>query len=186
MNGRIQFPEFTNLVDDFYEYMCRDKKPRPDRAQLWYRVIGEFRKDDVEHAFVWMKAHLDSLPYNLPKAIKKAMWASGQQEEAEQKSNGHYGPCDDCNGTGILKLRIKGKVGGWHEPIAFCAACDNWRIWVNDPGDRVFRQNLVEAGIRHKPYNKTLSAYNTDPGSNQGMPGVEQLAHNSFPGESQR
>lgn len=149
----------STLVDEFYDYMGRDKKPSKDRIKLWYKKLDMVSETDLYEAFDYMKDTLDSLPFNLPKAIKSAIFEVGRSKpQPESQSPGAYGKCDDCNSTGIFKLRLYNRDGSWHEPITFCGKCDNYKIWVNDPGIRRSAAELSALGILFKPYNRVLLA----------------------------
>jgi len=156
---RITLVDFAALVSDFYNYMGRDKKPGNDRISIWYNIIRNTKATDITEAFVLMKDSLDSLPHNIPKAIKASIFQNNRSkpEIQNQKFEAHrYGHCDDCNGTGMFKLRINvNRI--MLEPIQFCSRCDNYRSWTNSPGQRVSKYELEALNIRFKPYNKTLS-----------------------------
>lgn len=154
--NNLSFQTLTKLIYEFYDYMGRDKKPGNERVELWFRDLKKLEEKDVFEAFDYMKTTLDSLPHNIPKAIKRAVWEINKEKPIPKPEFGTYGRCDDCNSTGIFKLRIMTPQGRWYEPIRFCSQCDNWKLWVSEPGIRVSAAELEAEGTRFKPYNVCL------------------------------
>lgn len=146
--------EFGNFIGELYEYFDKDGRPKNKRLELWYQKLKDRKSHEVKQAIEHIKDNSDRLPVNMPKAIKAAITATQGEKTVKHVD---YGPCDGCNGTGIFKLRICTPDGYWHEPIAFCGDCENWRNWTNEPGQRVTNAELEWKNIKHKPYNKCLS-----------------------------
>lgn len=148
---------FANMINGFFEYMGRDKKPPNGRVAAWYEKLKSQHEGDVIKAFDFMKDNLDSLPHNIPKAVKNAVFIINREKPVDQGIKFFaYGSCRDCNGTGAFKLRICAPEGYWHEPIKYCGSCENYRIWTNNPGERITAADLTSLGIMFKPYNKVL------------------------------
>lgn len=153
---KLTYLTLANLIRDFFDYMGRKETPSKDRIGKWFQKTNTLKETDVIEAFDWMKDNLDSIPHNIPKAIKAAVFEIQKAKPQPKPEIRSYGDCGDCGGTGIFKLRICTPEGQWHEPIRFCSQCENWRNWVNDPGIRVSAAELRAQGILFKPYNKTL------------------------------
>jgi hypothetical protein len=154
---RLQLVTFANMVNDFYDFMGRDKWPPNGRIAAWYEKLKSIQESEVTEAFSWMKDSLDSLPHNIPKAVKAAVLIIRKEKPQEQALKpGAFGPCHDCNGAGAYKLRVCAPEGYWYEPIAYCASCDNYRIFTNTPGDRVTPAELQAMGVLWKPHNVVL------------------------------
>ena len=156
----VNLVEFGDCVTDFYEYMNRDKKPSNDRISLWFNRIRNYRTTEVFEAFSWMKDNLDSLPYNIPKQLKNAIYQVNKAKPEEQEQlfrNGMFGVCDDCNGTGIFKYVYFDKAGNRYEPIIFCSKCNNHKFFTKDPNSlKMSASELTGAGYKFKPYNRCL------------------------------
>jgi hypothetical protein len=154
---RLQLVTFANMVNDFYDFMGRDKWPPNGRIAAWYEKLKSIQESEVTEAFSWMKDSLDSLPHNIPKAVKSAVFIIRKEKPQEQALKpGAFGPCHDCNGAGAYKLRVCAPEGYWYEPIAYCASCDNYRIFTNTHGDRVTPAELQAMGVLWKPHNVVL------------------------------
>lgn len=152
----LTFITLDNLIREFYDYMGMSTKPGKERVELWYQVLKNIKESDIYDAFEYMKANLDGLPRNIPKSIKNAVWQIGRDKEVPKPEFGAYGHCADCNSTGVFKLRLMNPQGKWYEPIQFCSQCDNYKLWVNDPGMRISASELNAVGTRFKPYNVAL------------------------------
>jgi len=156
----ISFVEFGQHITDFYEYMGRDKKPQPERMTLWFNQIKKYKSTEVIEAFAWMKDNLDSLPHNVSKQIKNAIFHVNKSKPEEQQpefKNGMFGECEDCNGTGIFKYIYFDNFGNRYEPIIFCSRCNNYKFFTNDPAvPKMSASELSAAGYTYKPYNKCL------------------------------
>ncbi len=156
---KISFEEFRTSVDDFYDYLGRDKKPSNVRLGSWAKKLSSHSGEDIRESFSWMKDNLDNIPYNLPKAIKNAIFMISRSKPTSQSQTFKphmYGHCDDCEGTGIFKLLYFDKYNNRSEVIQYCSQCDNWRYWTNSPGQRISKNELIEAGYRFKSYNNCL------------------------------
>ena len=156
---QISMDRFGDLLFNFYEYMGRDKKPSRERIKILYKEIMEYSQDDIVEAFLYMKSSLDSVPFNIPKAIKAAVFSTNRSkpQRSESVTFGQYGSCDDCNGTGIFKILVYDLNKNRTEPIQCCSRCENWRLWFNEPpGDRISATELSAAGYKFKPYNRVL------------------------------
>lgn len=157
----ISMTDFATLTRDLFDFFGKNKSPRNSRISIWHDAINKFRESDVRSAFEWMEKSLDNIPNNFPRAISNAIFQSskGQDEDknTEYKQHG-YGYCEDCNGTGIFKMRICSKNGLWFEPIQYCSQCDNWKSWTNSPGTRISKSELEAINIPFMPYNKVLKA----------------------------
>ena len=154
---KMKLTTFLNIVNDFFDYMGRDKTPTKSRIASWYEKIKNYSEDEIINAFIFMQDNLDSLPHNLPKAIKNSIFINSREKPKNNNLKfGSYGKCDGCNGAGAFKLRIYEKDGCWYEPIQYCASCDNYKLWTNSPGDRITAYELKSEGIMFKPYNKVL------------------------------
>ena len=173
---KTSFIDFQPLVYDFFEYMGRDKKPSNDRMSLWYSKVKNFEHKDIIEAFDTMKESIDSLPNNIPKAIKTAVFQNSRSkpDEKNEFKQHRFGKCDDCGGTGIFKFRIKiDKI--MYEPVQFCSRCDNYKQWTNSPGERVSKYELDKIGVLYKPYNKCLK-YSDYSGSTGNIKDIESMA----------
>jgi hypothetical protein len=153
----ITFSEFGEMVFDFYDYMGRDKMPTSDRVSKWFHEIKKISSADIRDSFKRMRENLDSLPHNLPKAIKTAVFEISRSKETKIAKFGDFGTCDYCNGSGAFKARVCDQFGCWYEPIYFCGHCDNWKVWTNNKEFQRYKVPELEAmNIRFKPYNMAL------------------------------
>jgi hypothetical protein len=153
---RISPEQFQNLILDLYDYMGREKRPPQARINLWYNKVSKISSEYIKKSFDHMKDNLDSIPHNLPKAIKKAVFEINRSKSAENFKFINYGNCDDCGGIGMYKTRICTPGGQWIEPIYFCSQCENWRNWANDPEPSISKSELKAMNILFKPYNKVF------------------------------
>ena len=156
---KIGLEGFNALVNNLFDFMSRDKKAKPSRVELWYSKVSNFTAIEIREAFEYMKDNLDSLPHNLPKALKNAIFMMNKSKpsiNAEKFKQHMYGQCDDCNGMGIFKILYYDQFNNRSEPIRYCSQCDNYKYWTNDPGDRMSKTELEAAGYTFKPYNKVL------------------------------
>lgn len=145
-----------NQICNLYDFMGRDKKPSKERVKLIFEKLYKVRAKDLIEAISYMKDNLDNLPYNMSKAIKAAIFSMKKAEpQPEQPEFGAFGPCSDCNGSGAFNVRVF-EGGAWCDCIKFCSQCENWRVWVNDPRDRVSAAELSATGTIFKPYNRVL------------------------------
>jgi hypothetical protein len=148
---------FANMVNDFFDYMGRDKWPPNGRVAAWYEKLKSQQEGDVIKAFNFMKDNLDSLPHNIPKAVKSAIFIINREKPVDKSiKHAAYGQCHDCHGTGAFKLRVCAPEGYWYEPIKYCGSCENYRLWTNSPGERATAADLDALGILWKPHNKVL------------------------------
>lgn len=157
MSNKIKLITFAKLLNNFFDYMGRDKTPPNGRIESWYKKLKNYTEKDIINAFIFMQDNIDALPHNIPKAIKNAIFINNR--EKPQKKDlyfGSYGKCEECNGTGVFKLRIQHIDGLWYEPISYCGSCDNYQLWTNSPGERITKSELQSSGIMFKPYNKVL------------------------------
>lgn len=156
--SRISFDSFERLTNNFYEYFGREKRPGRRRLEMLLDSLSGYSGDELQEAFSYMKDTLDSVPYNIPKAIKAAIFILNKSKPEVNTTfkAGMYGLCDDCNGMGIFKLLVYDGFKNRSEPIQYCSRCDNWKFWTNEPGDRISKAELEGAGYKFKPYNKCL------------------------------
>jgi|FLOH01.1.fsa_nt_gi hypothetical protein len=171
----ITLVDFGPMIVDFYDYMGRDKKPGNDRIALWFNKIKKYQASDVRDAFEWMKSELDSLPHNIPKAINRGIFETNRSKPQQTIGFKKYGDCEDCNSTGIFKLRMCTPLGSWYEPIIFCSRCDNYKNWTNAPGDRMNKSEIEAMNVRFKPYNKVLTI-SGDAGEKGGINDIKKMA----------
>lgn len=162
---KISVHMLDKCVCDFYEYMGRDKKPTKERIGLWFQKLKEVKPTDLVEAMSYMKDNLDAMPHNLPKAIKSAILnLEKATPQPEKPQFGAYGKCDDCNGSGCFNVLMFSKSGLRYEPIQFCSRCENWRIWTNDPGNKISAAELIASGFSFKPYNSVKYQHHTAAG----------------------
>lgn len=153
---RISFQCFGDQINNFYRYMGRDKKPNPETKDLWFKKIKGYQETEIIDAFDMMKDSLDSIPFNIPKAVKKAVVSVNMSKCTLNLEWKNYGPCDGCCGSGGFRIEFFDKFGNRSTPIQYCSQCDNWRNYCNDPGNRISENELVGAGYKFKPLNKVL------------------------------
>jgi hypothetical protein len=153
---KISFEGFAQLTNDFYQYMNRTTIPPPDTKRLWFDKISGYQDHEILEAFGKMKDTLDSIPYNIPKAIKAAVFLVNRAKASPVNEWKNYGNCDGCEGSGGFRLLYFDKLGGRSTPIQYCSQCDNWLNYCNDPGDRISATELEASGYTFKPFNKVL------------------------------
>lgn len=155
---RIEFNTFGNLVLDFYRFMGREKFPKNETKELWFNKIRAYQETEINEAFEKMKDTLDSIPFNIPKAVKQAVFEVNRAKAAPTNRWKNYGPCEGCNGSGGYRLVIYDRSGTRYTPIQFCSMCDNWLNYANYPGEcgRISSSELTASGLKFKPLNKVL------------------------------
>jgi hypothetical protein len=136
--------------------MGRDKKPKPDTMELWFKKVQGYQETEIIEAFEDMKDTLDSVPFNIPKAIKRAVVAVNMSKCSNKVAWQNYGPCEGCKGSGAFTVLDQDKFGNRYTFMQFCSQCDNWRNYVNDPRERISANELTGAGYIFKPFNKVL------------------------------
>ena len=175
--------DFAPMIADLYDFMGKDKKPGNDRIALWFNKIRNYQLTDIIGAFDWMKTELDNLPFNIPKAISRGIFEFGRGKQQLRSYDKNYGECEDCNSTGIFKLRMCTPRGSWHEPIIFCSRCNNYLKWTNAPGMRMNKFEIEAMNVKFNPYNKVLIA-SSDACEKGGIKDIKSMAFNF--GENKR
>lgn len=174
---KLTLVSFANMVNNFFDYMGRDKWPPNNRVAAWYEKLKSQQEGDVIKAFDFMKDNLDSLPHNIPKAVKNAVFIINREKPVSKEIRfSAYGQCQDCSGTGVFSLRLCAPEGYWYEPIKYCGSCENYRLWTNSPGERVTAAELTSLGVMFKPYNKALrkTRFRGGSGTIEDVQGVAQ------------
>lgn len=152
--------------------MGRDKMPKPETKELWFDKIKGYQALEIEESFEKMKGTLDNIPFNLPKALKQAVFEVNRAKAAPTNQWKNYGPCEGCNGSGAFIVLMYSKCGSPYTPIQYCSQCDNWLNYCNSPGMRISANELAGAGYHFKPYNKVLMI---SPVQATGVGSVEKL-----------
>lgn len=155
MNSQTISPVMLhNQLCDFYEYMGREKKPTKERTKLIFEKLRSVKAKELIEAISYMKDNLDNLPNNMAKAIKTAIfYMERSKPQPEKPEFGAYGKCPGCKGSGAFNVKVN-ENGVWCDCIKFCSQCENWRVWVNDPGDMTTAEELAAYGSFFKPYNR--------------------------------
>lgn len=153
---KINFEHFCNLISGYYQYMGRDKRPAPDTKDLWFKKLKGYQETEIVEAFEHMKDSLDSIPYNIPKAIKRAVVAINMAKCASSSQWTDYGECESCNGSGGFTILVFDNNGVGRSLIQYCSKCDNFLNYCNDPSDRISANELSGVGYKFKPLNQCL------------------------------
>ena len=177
---KVYFNVFSDLINSFYRYMGRDKKPKPETKELWFNKIAGYQEHEIHEAFEKMKDNLDSVPFNIPKAIKQAIFEVNRSKAAQSNIWQDYGTCDGCNGSGGFRLLVYTQRGTPHTPIQYCSDCDNWRNYCNDPGDRISANELKGVGYQFRPLNRVLIVSPVNAVGVGSVDELEQLATQSI------
>lgn len=175
---KINKDHFFLLIGVYFQYMGREKRPAPDTKELWFKKIMGYQETEIIEAFEHMKDSLDSIPYNLPKALKRAVVSVNMAKCASSVQWTDYGKCESCDGSGGFSLLVQHKFGAWHSLIQYCSKCDNYLNYCNDPGDRISANDLNGCGYKFKPLNRCLMVprKSTKAGTKEDL---EQLANKS-------
>ena len=127
--------ELVRAIGQAFGYWRMEKLPSEQQINLWHTQLEHIPNGTLNWILPDLYQEHDSLPRNLPKAIKEAY----QKAPVENRKHVVKVFCDQCKGAGSFRVRYKDAMQQMVWGVAICKACENWRV---DFGKNVFDMTL--------------------------------------------
>lgn len=153
---------FRKEILGLYKFFRKPKVSLPDEQTIddWFDFLKKMPNNAFQKAIGMMK-NKDSIPFNVPKAIKDswAEYAASNPKEIIPDIN-NYQECSDCNSSGgfyvLLFSRYQKRM---YQYLLPCGSCNNWmKLFKNPQLKRVTAERLIEKNIPFKPFNRAFPA----------------------------
>jgi hypothetical protein len=137
--------DLQNIITNLYNYFGYEKKPDDKRVGLMIQQLENIPGEAAAYIYTGL-IMLDSVPRNLPKAIKTiySQWRTDNPSKTILKTD----HCDDCKGVGYL-IFTKIIHGLHYDFMCRCGECENWKGRIGENTCLIYtKEHLINAGYK--------------------------------------
>ena len=119
---------FNRAINRLFFHFQAANPPHPDFVEIWFKKVQHIPEAALDFIVNRFENERDSIRCNITKVFKE-YWQIWLDTHPDKKANSvEQTPCDDCNGTGIIKFwYFEDAFKRYYTTVVRCGRCQNWK-----------------------------------------------------------